>query len=232
MNIVLIISAVIFLFGVFNGLRKGLIRSVFSTFILVAALAVAAYSGPYAAKFLKTTIVYDRIYEKIESSVAAKAQEKISMQVGEQVELIQGLPLPETIKSGMLEHNHTEMYDVLGVETFAAYVSDYISMLIINALSYVVMFIAAYIVLKLICLVMDKIVELPILNGLNRFGGMLFGICNGIMGVWLLYIVITAFAATTWGEKAMMLINENQITSFIYNHNYLIEIIKNISEII
>lgn len=232
MNIIFIIVIVILLLGILNGLRKGLISSVFSVFALFAAMALAAYGGPYAAKFLRTTAVYSTVYDTVETNISEKLTLEMPAQTGEQIEVINQLPVPETIKKGLIDNNNTDIYQALGIDSFTAYVADYISMLIINAIAYLIVFIIAFIILKIICCMLNGLMELPILRGINRFGGSIFGFCNSVMTIWLFFIIITACAATTWGAQIMTQINQSQILTALYDHNYLMNIIDNISYIL
>jgi uncharacterized membrane protein required for colicin V production len=232
MNIILIITGVIILLGVLNGLRKGLISSVFSVFALFAAMALAAYGGPYAAKFLRTTAVYSTVYDTVETNISEKLTIEMPTQTGEQIEAINQLPVPESIKKGLIENNNADIYQALGIDSFTAYMSDYISMLVINAIAYLLVFILAFIILKIICCMLNGLMELPILRGMNRLGGAIFGFCNSIMTIWLLFIVLTACSATTWGTQIMAQINDSQILTMMYDHNYLMNIIENISYIL
>ena len=79
---------------------------------------------------------------------------------------------------------------------------------------------------------LNGLMELPILRGMNRLGGAIFGFCNSIMTIWLLFIVLTACSATTWGTQIMAQINDSQILTMMYDHNYLMNIIENISYIL
>ena len=228
MNIVLIITAVIFLFGALNGLRKGLIRTVFSTFALIASLVIAAYGGPYAAKFLKTTPFYEQMCGKVQGAITLEIEEETTDQISGQIDTINQLPFPEEIKKGLIENNNSHIYEALGIDKFTQYMANYICMLIINVVSYILVFIIGYIVLRIIGLLLDGIADLPVIGGLNRLGGLILGMINGIAGIWVLFIIITIFCTTEWGIEAFRQINENQILTFIYNHNYLLGIIKNI----
>lgn len=254
MNIVLIVTIGLLLFGALNGLRKGLIKTVFSTFALIAALVIAGFCGPYAAKFLKTTVVYDQLFYKVETSVESILMQDAGIRqdsavigdmipqsemlnsafddIGEQIEAINKLPFPDQIKNGLLDNNNYQIYDILGINKFVQYIANYICMLVINAIAYVGVFIISYIILKLIGLLMDGFSELPVLNGLNRTGGLILGMANGVMAIWFMFIVITLFCTSEWGTEAFRQINENVILSYIYNHNYLLSIIKNIGVLI
>ena len=158
--------------------------------------------------------------------------EAVDEQVSKQMEAIEQLPFPDGIKDGLIENNNREIYDALGVDRFAQYVANYVAILVINVMSYVIVFVVAYVVLKIIEWMLEELAELPVLDGMNRVGGLILGIINGFVGIWVLYIIFTLFCTTEWGLAALRQINESRILSFVYNHNYLLEIIKNIGKIL
>ena len=78
MNIVFIIVICLLIFAMLNGLRKGLIRTVFSTFIIFAALAVAAFGSSYAANFLQTTPLYNAVNQQVERVISSEIPDENS----------------------------------------------------------------------------------------------------------------------------------------------------------
>ena len=120
----------------------------------------------------------------------------------------------------------------MGIDDFAAYISDYISMMILKAIAFVGIFILAFIILKIIEWCLEAAASLPVLHSLNRLGGLLFGAVNGLMTIWFFFIIVTIFASTQWGVEIFRQINESIILSFIYNNNYLLVIIMNITKMI
>lgn len=231
MNIVFIAAVCILVFGMLNGLRKGLIRTVFSTFIIFAALAIAAYGSSYAAKFLKTTPLYNTVHTQIEGVINNEIQAGTDEVTG-QIDAINNLPFPESIKKGLIENNNSKIYEALGIDEFAAYIADYISMVIMKAIAFAALFFLAFIILKIIELCLSAVASLPVLNGLNRAGGFIFGLVNGLMTIWFFFIIITIFAGTSWGMEIFRQINDSVLLSFIYNNNYLMAIIINISKLV
>lgn len=230
-NIVFIAAVVILAFGMFNGLRKGLVRAVFSTFIIFASLAIASFASPYGVKFLKTTPVYTGIHEQV-MTVVGQELETTAQSVTEQIDAINNLPFPDSIKESLIENNNGKIYEAFGVADFADYIADYITMVIIKAIAFVVLFILAFIILKIIELCLSAAVSLPVLHSLNKLGGFLFGFVNGLMTIWFFFIIITAFAGTSWGVEIFRQINSSVFLSFLYNNNYLMAVVVNIGKML
>lgn len=230
-NIVFVAAVLILLFGMFNGLRKGFVRAVFSTFIIFASLAIAAFASPYGGKFLKSTPMYGFIHEQVQNVVTPEIEATADTASG-QIDAIKQLPFPDSIKESLIENNNGKIYEALGITDFAVYIADYITMMIIKAMAFVGLFILSFIVLKIVEVFLNAVVSLPVLNGLNKLGGILFGCVNGLMTIWFFFIIITVFAGTSWGVKVFEQINRSVLLSFLYNNNYLMAIIFNIGKLL
>lgn len=229
---VLIVTGVIFLIFTIAGLARGLIKTVFATFALVAALLIASAVGPQVGKFLTHTMIYESVYDKVQEGISEEIKGKVDLQVSEQMEYINDLPLPESIRKGMAENNNSDIYDVLKVDVFADYVAGYIAALVTNTVAYILTFIAAYILIRLIELFARGLKEIPVIGSLDRLLGMLFGAFNGLMVIWLAFIVITMFCTADWARSILMEVDHTPILKMLYEHNYFFSIIKNITKIL
>ena len=228
---VLVVTALIFVVFTLVGLARGLIKTLFATFALAAALLIAATLGPQVGKFLAQTVVYDSIYHKAEKSISEELRERTDMQVSDQIAWIDELPLPEQLRTGMIENNHKDVYEALGIHVFAEYVAGYLASLVTNILAYILTFLVAFILIRLLELVCQGLKEIPVLGMLDRVAGMLLGAFNGVMVIWLGFIILTMFCATTWGQQLLMEIEQTPILKTLYAHNYFMRIVQNISQL-
>ena len=79
---------------------------------------------------------------------------------------------------------------------------------------------------------LDMMSRIPVVNGLNKIGGFIFGLLNGVVYLWIACIIITIFSATAWGQYIFAQINDSVILSFIYNNNYLLELLANMGKVL
>lgn len=79
---------------------------------------------------------------------------------------------------------------------------------------------------------MDLFSRIPVLNGLNKIGGFIFGLFNGAVYLWIACIIITIFAGTGWGQEIFAQINDSVILSYIYNNNYLLSFLANMGKVL
>ena len=140
--------------------------------------------------------------------------------------------MPEFIRDLLKTNNNADMYEALGISEFSEYVSNYITCLILNAISLVVSFLVLYIILRIVGCMLDMMSRIPVVNGLNKIGGFIFGLLNGVVYLWIACIIITIFSATSWGQYIFAQINDSVILSFIYNNNYLLELLANMGKVL
>ena len=140
--------------------------------------------------------------------------------------------LPQSLKDALIENNNNQIYEALGVQQFNQYVASYMACLVLNAVSFLIIFLVALIILKIIEASLDLISKLPVLHGINVLGGLVCGVIHGLIILWILCIVVTVFAWTGYGQWILAQINANLLLSFLYNHNYLLSVLTNMGKML
>lgn len=216
----------IYLLGmVLYGHHRGFIRLVVSMLALVVSLAVVHVALPSVTDFIKeNTSIEKTISENMKKSIGmgtADSSVEDSKVPSTQRTIIENLQLPKNIKEALIENNNSEIYKMLGVDGFADYVGSYLSGLIINAIGFVLLFAAVYLAVNLVMRWLDIIAKLPILSGINKTAGALLGAVEGLIFLWIAFLVITAFSGTQWGQILTRQIEASVWLSFLYSHNFL-----------
>lgn len=146
--------------------------------------------------------------------------------------LIENLKLPGQLKEALMENNNSEVYQVLGVNDFKEYLSNYLASLVLNIIGFIILFILVYGGVRIIMSALDVIAKLPILSGINKLAGAILGGVAGVLLLWTAGLVISIFDHTAWGTEVVTQIEASQILSYLYHNNLVgvivIETIKNI----
>jgi len=87
--------------------------------------------------------------------------------------------------------------------------------------SYVLAFIIASIGLHIACGVLDIVAKLPVLHQINKAGGLLIGLIEGILRVWVAFIILDMFATTQWGNALLVMVHSNEFVRMLYENNWL-----------
>lgn len=231
MNILLVVIAAFFVVQAVVGMKRGFIKTVFSMFSVIVALIATALVSPVVTQKLqgnekvmgyfteKTAAVLP--FDEVESMLNLENKQ------AEQQAFLDSLPLPESIRKQLAAGNTKNYYHVLGVDSFQAYLCNYIACMIISAVSFVATFFVMIVLLKVLCFSLDLISKLPLLNQVNHLLGMGVGILYALLLVWVGGVVLTAFGGTAAGSSLMEMVNDSQILSFLYNSNPLVGKVTN-----
>lgn len=224
MNWLSVVILAVIVLCIFQGLRRGMVRSAFSLISVILTLFFGSLLNPYMSRFLtENTPIYDTVQEKCEGSITAALENK-----EEQDQFISDLPLPESMKQILAENNNEQSYQTLLAETFSEYLSHSIAKMAIGSISLIFTFLLVSMFMNLLVGMLDGIFSLPVLSLLNRAGGAVLGAVQGIFVVWICFLIITLFWDAAWAQEATALIKENEITYFLYENNILLHFMSEI----
>ena len=136
-----------------------------------------------------------------------------------QQEAINAADLPDIFKDLLAVNNNSEIYEELGVNTFAQYVGSFLAKVIINIISYLGTFLIATIILRAIIFALDIVAELPVFGLINRLAGGVIGFVGAAIIVWILFVVVTLLYTTVIGKDIYQAIQGNGILKFLYDNN-------------
>ena len=225
MNWILIaVIAIIAVMGLL-GWKKGLIKMVFSLASTVIALLFAAIFSPVVADIMKSNEGIVSFFDEKVGVIVDFSGEDAEKDTGVQENLIEELPLPETIKDSLKENNTLEKYVDMDVAGFEEYVCRQITNVILNALAFVITLAVVIIALWILCHALNILAKLPLLKQINQMTGLAAGLAEGVLLVWILFVVLTMFAGSAFGQDAMAMIGENPLLDFLYKNNLVLKFI-------
>lgn len=230
MNFLLIIVIVIFIGLMLNGYRQGLLKAVLSVGAVVLALFLTSHGYPYVSKAIRSTTNLESVLkEKITVSLEMKVEEEISTK-NQQMELIDQYNLPEQLKTILIDNNNNDIYEQLQVNNFYDYVGSILSCIIINGIAYLATWLILFFIIRVVMWWMDIMTDFPLVHGVDKAGGVVLGLAEAAIIVWLGFILITIIGNSQIGETLYGQICENPFLTFLYQHNILLDIVTNISE--
>lgn len=156
-----------------------------------------------------------------------EALEKADIPKDLQIKAIEMAELPEVFKSLLSNNNNDVIYEKLGVKTFAEYVGEFLSKLIIHIVAFLCTFLLVTIVLRAIIFALDIVSELPVLGFFNRLAGGVVGAAGGLIIIWLFFVMITLLYVTAFGREIYQVIQENAILNMLYENNPLMKLATN-----
>ena len=230
MNWVVIMATVLFFGCVLLGFSRGFLKTVFSMLQIVITIALVLAIGPKVKDLLhNNTNLYEQAKSGIVEAIESRIEEGADVSSEQEDTLIEQIASAKILQEMLKDNNKPEIYEALGATDFTDYLASYMAELIITALSFVLSFVVVLIVLQIANLVFDVVGMLPVFGGINRMAGAILGAIQGLVVLWLLCLLLTAFSDTQFGVETLALINQNALLSFVYNNNLLLKIMLQIS---
>ena len=215
MKILQIISDVLLVLimalSVFWGIKRGFVKSFFKSIKLILVILVTIIIGSMVASVCQNTFVDGMIEGKISNKLVAQAQQ------GEELDF-------ETIKNGVpgivknivpmdeIEEYHAGLSgdNVEVAQAVGEKIENVLISIISNVVGYVLAFIISFILCTVLIFLLDKFFELPVLNGLNRIAGIIWGVaCGYLSASTIAWIIALAFGRG--------FVNGTVVTDFVYN---------------
>ncbi|MGN0394271.1 MAG: CvpA family protein [Coprococcus sp.] len=228
MNLLLMIILAVTLLLALIGYKKGLFKSAVSAIGIVLAVFLTTVLSPYVNTMLcDKTELDEYIKEQIETRFQLDTT-NTELTRNDEMRILERITLPENVKEWIIENGNKEMYDKLNVKGFTEYISVYLTTMVMKGLSYVVTFFVLMLIIYIFIDLADVVTNIPIINGINKAGGILFGLCQSLMLVWIAFVIITFLSAFEWGAVMMKMIDESAALSYIYEKNIFLKFVVDI----
>ena len=213
MNWTLLAILAILIVNVLIGIKRGLIKMLFSALSVVVVVIITSIFAPKLAEYLKDNTTWDdSLKSKTESFLLDKGIIKDNVEID-----VSELPLPDMIKDKIADG--TENVIEQGVKGYNEAVVTKVSGVIFSAIVYIVFFVVAMALTSIICMILDVVSKLPVLNQINKTGGGIIGLIQGLIVVWLFMIIVMIFGNTEFAMAVHEDINSNPILTFLYDKN-------------
>jgi uncharacterized membrane protein required for colicin V production len=223
------VAGIFLAFTCIRGYRRGFIKEIVAVILMFCSISLVWMVNPYVNTFIKeNTPVYETVQKNCQNLVEEKFQESSSGEGDAKEALLESLALPESMKNDLRENNTVETYRSLAVTSFTDYVSDYLALTVVNALSFLLSYLLVTVLVRTIVYALDLIAKLPILRGVNRIVGVAAGLVKGVLIVWIVLLALTLLCSTKFGGEAMTLIQKDSFLSFLYEHDVFIQIFTGI----
>ena len=233
MNGLLLFAVAIIAIFALIGWKVGFVKSVFSLISTIAVIIITILVSPIVTNMLKSN-------EKISEGIQVKLEQIIDLSgIAENLSVeeekdplafIENLQLPASIKDTIKDSLMNTMKekkevatDFVGdkLDSLEQYICKLFTDIILNALGFFITFILAAVAMAVLCFVLDLLSKLPVLHQLNTLAGAAIGALEGLVILWIMFIVITMLGSTDFGQNCLTMIGESEILSFLYDSNIL-----------
>ncbi len=229
MNTLDIIILVIIGLSILNGFIKGFIKTLFGLTSLLIAVILTWMITPYVSQMVIDETSFDEmISEKVVELLDIEKLVNVSMNTEEATDAIEGLSLPGNLVESLIENYTPQIIEGLNSSGVGDYIGGALSVVAVNALVYLVVFVVISLALNAVVTLLDLVARLPVLKQMNKAGGVAIGLVIGVVIVWIgtlgLSFVISIQSTSTLSE----LIESSVFTKLFYYNNPLQHFVMNI----
>lgn len=224
-----IATAVFLTFSCYMGFKRGFVREVVSMFCVALSFGIVWLINPYVNDFLvENTPVYERIEESSRNLVESGAENISNPDREQQKGILDNLNLPAFLTDNLEANNTAETYSYLAVKTFADYVSGYLARVAVNGISFLISFLLATILIRMLTWALNLMAALPVIKGANKLAGGALGAVKAVLFIWVAFLVLTILCNTEFGKAGLELIEKDTVLSWLYEKDIFIEIFMNV----
>lgn len=204
--VILAIMALCIIIGYVRGLTGSLIKIL--SFVLSIIIAFILFI-PISNLIIDKTGIDESLEQTIRESIVqedetqeGKMPETITNYIGEKVE-----QASDGAKEAIVDSTARD-----------------VAVTIVKAGTWIGLFLIARILLILLRFITSLIAKLPVIKQFDKLGGVIYGILEGIIIIYLVLAIIS-FIAPIIGENIITAIDESMVGSMLYNNNLLLKII-------
>lgn len=233
MNLLTVIVVVYLLIETLLGGKRGFFKSIVALLVIGAAMFFSMHCSPQVAKAIKdNTDIDELLEERIEEGLELPKSQNEMGSRSWQKEQLDNSGFPDCIKRILEDNSNQEFFRALGAESFCHYIAGYITGIILNSIAYLLTFVGIWLLFHIMARALGLVFELPILNGLNRVGGALFGLAKGILVLLLFFVILTMFGSNQWGQTVIQAVEESPVLFWLYENNPLMDVVTDITKLI
>lgn len=215
MNYLLIAILALLIWSVFDGYKKGFMRTVLALVSWIIILVVCNVATPMVTDFL---IEETGIADTVGDAIAEKVNEVIAQSgVGE---LEQNLP--EEIKN-MLAEGNINIEELLAANGEAMVDATSIVHTVVSIIAFVLVIVVTRVILWLTDKVLGIASKLPIIGSLDKLLGLACGAAKGILICWIVLAVVSVAVIPNANVDFASMIQQSQLLTWLQNNNYILK---------
>ena len=203
--VILAIFIICIIIGYVRGLTGSLIKIL--SFVLSIVIAFILFV-PISNLIINNTQIDDNLEQSIREMIIGNNEEEQKM--------------PEAITDYIQQQ--VESASDSAKEAIADSTAREVSLTIVKAGTWIVLFIVARILLIFLRFITALIAKLPVIKQFDKLGGIIYGVIEGLIIIYVLLAIISFVSPMTNGALTNA-IEQSYIGSMMYNNNLLLEII-------
>lgn len=232
MDWICVVIGIVFFICLIVGWARGLFKVLLSVAGMIASIILATYIAPNISGYLEEhTMIDDNIAMYIEEELNFSGIEEETTR-GVQVEVINNLPISETLKSNILNNNNSEMYSALEATGVYDYIAKSMAVVILNATVFLVLVIVAQVFFATLAKVAQGLTKLPIIRSIDKIGGGILGAMQGLIIIWILFLLLSITSTSAISQEMITSINQFPLFKLLYDNNLILDIVGDLTRVL
>lgn len=218
-NYLLIVTGLILLFCIIRGARRGMLRIIFGIVAWVFLLCFVNYGSNFIGNFISTsTQIPYTIQEGIATHLTERYTASEEAEAGSGEDAVMSM-VPSSIKDEITESVQNSIDATIKV--IAGELTD----AAINGIATIIAVVIGVLVIILIDKIIKAIGLVPGIRDVNRLLGVIAGLFEGMLAIWLLMYIASCFPASALGQFVIENVQKDQLLLFVYENNIIARII-------
>lgn len=130
----------------------------------------------------------------------------------------------DTVKSFMhIEDGSagSPLYDLLGLDVLAENAAELMETLAVKVICFAVLFVLLRLLVRFLALIAKGLKRIRLIDGIDRLLGMLLGLAEGVVLVWIFMLIISALPDVPFCRTVLNQISRSNLLLALYNSNLL-----------
>lgn len=221
MIIVDLIILAVLLICIGLGYKRGLTGCLLKIISFILAIVIACILfKPVANIIINNTQIDDDLEKSIKSIIVKQEDETIK---NSEDPMDDNTTMPTVVENYINETIENTTDDIR--EKVADATARKVAITIINAGTWIILFIIAKILLVILKIISNWITKLPVIKQFDKLGGILYGLVEALIIIYFIMAIISFVSPMIPNSAIILSIKKSFIGSFMYNSNLLLKII-------
>lgn len=239
-----ILFVLVLIYFAMKYMKRGLVRSLFNIVSVGVSLCLSSFLYPLINNFIKTkTPVYSFCQDLIkhvldrEYNINIKSQalnrfvsdgviKNSEASLGISHEFLNKITVPELITNKFLSANQLSIGKILNLDALKNYLAGNLANILLSIISIGITFFIISMLLHIINKSFNLIYYLPFLNLVNKWGGIIIGLCYGTLFLWIFCLLSPVFINIPSLKFVKEAFKESRFAIKFYDFNFVLDFIS------
>lgn len=149
-----------------------------------------------------------------------------TVQISEMESKVEALKLPASIQKKIIDDTTNAASTILDESGLYKTMSESMAHIVVSGISFVIAFVAGMILIQILLGLIDIIMHLPVLHGVNTLLGAVAGAIEGFLLVWVFLYIVALCTSTAFGILMTGYIRQSMFLTYLYQNNGILQIVN------